>query len=524
MSLADSFTAPATCLVSGGNMLMSGLPPGWAAVVAVGSVLLILWAFFSPVRQQASREGVDPTRWPLLGPLLIWLGHTPWVLVTMRLAMVTLFLLIITAGLFGSPMPRQNAATLLTWNLWWSGVIVSVFFLGSAWCAICPWDALASWLVQRRLWRRPSSDTSLELPVPRGLHGVQLATVAFLFLSWLELGYGLTVDPYATALLALLMVLLATVSLALFQKKAFCRHFCPVGRTIGAYSQLAPVSLRPRQRSICEQCRSLACYHGTDEIPPCPTSLVMGRLKQNTYCLSCGNCTLACPDDNVNWRLRPPSQEAMLDARPHMDEAWFMLVLLTITLFHGFTMLDLWENMVRQTAVWLNDSGRMILSFTLCMAFVCLLPPVLYAITVKLSQRLARSTTNYRDLFSGLAFIALPLAFGYHLAHNLMHLDTETHGIGRVLVDPLGQNLEPISTATIADWMAHPLFPPQLLHLSQVVLMLFGFWLAMLVWRHRARSLLPEVHRHGWPLLAFSLIICSLELWMLAQPMLMRFQ
>ncbi|WP_457665669.1 4Fe-4S binding protein [Thiolapillus sp.] len=524
MSLTESFTAPASCLVSGGNMLMPGLPSGWVVVAVIAILALTLWAFFLPVAERTASHGIDPTRWPLVGTSIAWLGHTPWILVGLRLLTVWLFLVIVAAGLFGTPMPRQNAATLLTWNLWWSGVIVSVFFLGSAWCAICPWDALATWLVQRRLWRRAPPGNSLDLPVPKMLRGVWVATLAFVFLSWLELGYGLTVDPYATAMLALLMVLMATLSLAIFQKKAFCRHFCPVGRTIGAYSQLAPVSLRPRQRAVCEECETLECYHGTEQIPPCPTSLVMGRLKQNTYCLSCGHCTLACPHDNVSWRLRPPSREAMLDARPHWDEAWFMLVLLTITLFHGFTMLDVWENMVRQTAVWLGDSGRLIASFTLCMALVCLLPPAFFALMVKLSHGLFQRGTGYSDLFSGLAFLTLPLAFGYHLAHNLMHLNTETHGIGQLLSNPLSREIAPLSGKTIQDWMDHPLFDPFVLHFSQMSLMLFGYWLAMLVWRHRARHLFSDNRVQGWPLLVFSLGISGVELWMLSQPMLMRFQ
>ncbi len=43
----------------------------------------------------------------------------PWPLVTLKLLVVALFLLIIVAGLFGTPIPERNIATVLTWNLWW---------------------------------------------------------------------------------------------------------------------------------------------------------------------------------------------------------------------------------------------------------------------------------------------------------------------------------------------------------------------------------------------------------------------
>jgi polyferredoxin len=524
MSLGGAFTAPATCLVAGGNMLMAGLPPGWIGLTAIGVLGLASWALLAPAPERRPSTGLDLSRLPIVGPWVALLTRSPYLLLGLRLLTVAAFLLIVGAGLFGTPMPRQNAATLLTWNLWWTGVIVSVFFLGSAWCAICPWDALATWLVHHRLWRRADAGASLDLPVPQRLRGVWVASLAFLALSWLELGFGLTASPYATALLALLMVLGATASLAVFQKKAFCRHFCPVGRTIGAYSQLAPLALRPREAATCATCDTLACYHGTETVPPCPTSLVMGRLRQNTYCLSCGNCTQSCPHDNVGWRLRPPSREAMLDARPHWDEAWFMLILLSVTLFHGITMLQPWETSLRRLALWLHDSGQLLPSFTLGMALCCGIPVLAYMAVVEASRRLSGGQRSYRDLFSGLAFLALPLAFGYHLAHNMMHLNTETHGMSLVLSNPLGVDAQPLSSAVINDWMQHPLFTPWVLHLGQSLLMLFGFWLSMLVLRHRARHLLPDVRRHGWPLWLFALGITAFQLWMLAQPMSMRFQ
>lgn len=511
-------------MTEAGEMLMEGLPAEWAWLVGGGFLLLCFWALWVPVSEPRPAKGLDVTRLPLLGHCLQGLTRTPWLLVALRMASVALFLLVVAAGFFGTPVPGQNAATLLTWNLWWTAVIFSVFLFGSAWCAICPWDTLAGWLVRRRVWGRGSISGSLELSVPSSLRGVWVATAAFLFLSWLELGFGLTVDPYATAVLALVMVLVATLSMAVFRRKAFCRHFCPVGRTIGAYSQLAPVALRPRQPAVCDGCTTLECYHGTQRVEPCPTSLVMGRLRENTYCTSCGNCTQSCPHHNVGWRLRPPSQEAMIEARSHWDEAWFMLALLSVTLFHGVTMLPPWEEAVRSIALWLGGSGRLIPGFTVGMFLVCLLPVLLYGAVVAVTHHLLGKSISYHDLFSGLAFVTLPLAFGYHLAHNVMHVGTETRGVGGVLVDPFGLDAEPLSMQVMMEWMNDPLLPPFLLHLAQSFLLLFGFWLAMLVLRHRARALLGDDRRHMGPLLLFALLVGGGELWLLAQPMLMRFQ
>jgi polyferredoxin len=77
----------------------------------------------------------------------------------------------------------------------------------------------------------------LQFTVPKKLRNLWPATLLFVGLSWLELGVGVTASPYATALMAILMVLLAVLAMVLFKDKAFCRYFCPVGRTVGVYSQ-----------------------------------------------------------------------------------------------------------------------------------------------------------------------------------------------------------------------------------------------------------------------------------------------
>lgn len=239
--------------------------------------------------------------------------------------------------------------------------------------------------MRRRLWLRAHPNNSLNLVVPKQIRNIWPALLLFIGLTWLELGFGITINPYITALLALLMVVMATISLVVFEDKAFCRYFCPVGRTIGFYSQLAPVELRPIDNDVCARCTTLECYHGTDTIDPCPTHLVMGRLKQNTYCTSCGNCSQSCPEQNIAWKLRPPSQEAIEDARPHWDEAWFMLSLLALTAFHGVTMMPFFEDGLTQLASLINDSGQLLLSFTILLLVSLLIPLLVYLFFVWLT-------------------------------------------------------------------------------------------------------------------------------------------
>ena len=504
------------------TMTHPGLPLEWGIAVCVFMFTMTLWTMLTPVSGTGPGAYIRIVKLPLLGSLIRFASAGPWPLLILRFIMTGLFLLIIVAGLAGTLIPERNLATVLTWNIWWTGLIISVFFLGSAWCAVCPWDAIATWLVRRRLWRRAHPNNSLNLKVPRLLRSVWPALFMLTGLTWLELGVGITINPHATALLALFIVVLATVALAIYENKAFCRYLCPVGRTVGFYSQLAPVELRPIDADVCARCTTLECYHGNDTVEPCPTRLVMGRLQQNTYCLSCGNCVQSCPDHNIAWRLRPQSVEAIQTARPHLDEAWFMLALLALTGFHGLTMMPFFEGWVRTLAAAIGDSGRLLSSFSIMLMLCLSLPILIYTLCVGMTAMLARADAGYRKLFPGLAFTALPLAFAYHLAHNLSHLVRESDDLGSIIANPLGIGAEPLSMMEKHMRIMNLLIPQDLLFALQAGLIAFGFWISLRVIRHRGSVLSRGAAWRLAPMVLFAAGVSCYHLWLLMQPMVMR--
>lgn len=512
--------------VPGMIMTHPGLPVRWGLVITAIVALASLWAVFAPAPANTGNRVFSLARLPVIGGVIQHLATRLWLLLSLKVLMVAMFLLIITAGLSGSPIPERNIATVLTWNLWWAGLVLSVFLLGSAWCAVCPWDTLAQWLVKRRLWQRNDNHTGLGLRVPRALQNVWPALFLFIALTWLELGAGITTSPYATALIALLMVVLATVSLAVYQRKAFCRYFCPVGRTVGFYSQLAPVELRPIDSALCASCRTLDCYHGNATVEPCPTWLVMGRMTQNSYCTSCGNCVLSCPHGNIAWRMRTPGAEAARGARPHWDEAWFMLGLLTLTAFHGLTMMPFWESWMYRLATVTGDSGRLLWSFSIALAVCLLAVTAIYTLLVGLTRCLTHSDLPLQRFFPVFAFVTLPLAFAYHLAHNLTHLMREGVGTAAVFRNPLGIDALPLSMAERHARHLDRLLSPDVLYTLQSGLMIFGFLAAVQIVRHRGRTVLARTTNHsGWrvaPMLLFAAGVTLFHLWLLMQPQVMR--
>ncbi|MDQ6992879.1 MAG: 4Fe-4S binding protein [Mariprofundus sp.] len=498
------------------------MPLSWAEGLCCSMLLMAIWAILArlPVLSEASNRVENSS------PLAIWITRllsSQLLLLSLKLLMVGLFFLVIICGLYGTPLPQQNLATELTWNIWWAGLIVSVFFLGSGWCAICPWDTIASYLTRLNILGASDNSTRLNLAVPGVLRSVWPALLMLLLLSWLELGYGITADPYATALLAMLMLIITTTSHALFERKAFCRYFCPVGRTIGFYSQLAPVALRPVDPQVCSRCETLECYRGSEQVEPCPTGLLMKNLKENSYCTSCTNCVRSCPTANISWKLRPLSQEARQDARPRHDEAWFVIALLALALLHGLTMMPIWEQQLQQLSAWLGESGLLLWGFTILLATTLLLVASLYAAAIAVTMKLCRQRIGFKKLFIDMAFMLLPLAFGYHIAHNLTHLWRENSWSW--LLHPFGLPTQALpSMSRVMPTMGSG---EAGLFILQSGFMLFGFCMSLLILRHRAARLAShDSNRRGFsllPLALFALLITILQLWLLTQPMMMRF-
>ncbi len=506
------------------TMVHPGLPIAWAAVA-----MLMMIGLSLPVLRgspgNASRSDGDHmlslTALPMIGPALHEALRRPWLLLTLRILTAALFLLLIAAGLFGSPIPERNLATVLTWTFWWTGIVIAVLLLGSAWCAICPWDALAAWLVRRRLWRRGAPHTSLNLRYPSWLRNQWPALSMLAGLTWLELGVGVTTSPYATALLGLAMVVMATTSMALFERKGFCQYVCPIGRTLGAYSTTVPVAVRPIDPLVCADCKTLECYHGTDQIEPCPTHLVIGRTDVNQFCTSCGACVQSCPSHNVSWGVRPVANEAMHHTRGHWDGAWFMVGLVALTSFHGLTMLPEWEQWMRHSARWIGDSGQLLWTFSLGMALSLVLIAGTFVVTIRLTQRLGPRQADFKPLFNNLALAVLPLAFAYHIAHNLSHMLRESHGTWAVFVNPFGRGTLPLSTTERHALMTLPI-PEQLLFTLQAGLIVLGLGLAVRILGARARKIGLDRGVSRVPTTTFLLGVSGMNLWLLTQPMIMR--
>jgi YHS domain-containing protein/ferredoxin len=441
-----------------------------------------------------------------------------------QLVMVILFTVIIAAGLFGNQNPALNIAPLMTWTIWWGLLPVLILFAGKAWCYACPWDAVAGWLEKLRLWKKTDDGISMNHRWPRAIRNVSIATILFVGLTWVELGFGVTMRPMVTAYLALGMLFMAIVSAMLFDKKSFCRYGCLVGRVSGLYALFGGTEVRSRSAAVCDGCRTKECVKGSDTAYGCPTFLYPGKLDTNTYCIQCMECVQACPHDNLAVNLRPWGADLAIEGKPRSDEAYLALLMLSITGFHGLTMTPAWQQLID----WIRgsvDFGR-VLGFSSGMALIMLAPIGIYAaligVSMLLGQAHALKPLTYRDYFVRYAYALLPIALFYHIAHNLEHLLMEGPKVLAMVSDPLGWSWNLFGSA---GWSIPPLISLSNLWVVQVLLVLIGhvysLWVAQKV-SLRLFGGARAAFRSQLPMLVGMIAFSVFSLWLLKQPMEMR--
>jgi hypothetical protein len=445
----------------------------------------------------------------------------------LQVPVVLAFLFVIFAGLFGNPDPARNIAPVLTWNIWWMGLIFFAFFAGEIWCTVCPWMAIPDWIT-RGLGRMRGSMPGLGLPWPKWMKTLYPAIFMFLFVTWLELAYEAPYRPDVTAWMAIAMVVGAGATLLIFEKKAFCRWLCPVGRVTGQYGTTGMLEIRRRDTAICHSCQTKDCLHGNEHGLPCPTSEFMGAMNENTYCTMCTECIKTCPHDNVVLNVRVPLADLMGPHRRKVEEAWLLLMILGITIFHGLAMIPLWtHDTLPPLREWLDatlgfDPGYLVVFSASMVGFLAALVG-LYALFCA-GIRAASGTLAYRfkDFFVAHAYDLLPLALAYHLAHNSLHFFYEGSKLVRLISDPLGWGWNLFGTA---DWPLTMLIPIQVLWIAQVVLVLSGQVASVFITRRTLFRMLGNrtQARRAFLIAAFLLMLVSLlSLWLLNQPMEMR--
>jgi polyferredoxin len=391
---------------------------------------------------------IDLTRLPWLKRAL----RSRWPQFILRALALGGFLLAIMTGLLGTPVGSRNFAIVFVWIAWWALLMLSIVpLLGRGWCSICPIPMPGEWLQQGAVLKPKGGGAGLGKRWPNRLRNIWLQNGAFALVALFST--IVLTQPSVSALVLAAFLLIATGTSLIFERRAFCRYLCPVGGFIGLYSQLAPVELRVKNRSVCVEHVERTCYTGSEDGYGCPWQVFPGGMIKNTYCGLCMECLRTCPHDNIALNLRSLGADLEPARGRKLDEAFKAFLMLGSALMYSAVLLGPW-GLLKNSAYSIGTPAWLLYAL-LFLAFVFGVIPGAFWLAVRIGRGLAggkkksRGTTMRRD-FIQLAYSLVPLGLAAWIAFSLAFVFTNLSYLWPALSDPFGWGWDLFGTAGAA--------------------------------------------------------------------------
>jgi len=431
-----------------------------------------------------------------------------WPLLIIRAGTLGGLVFAILAGIFGTPVGNRNFAIVAVWIAWWAAMmLVMVPFLGRGWCAICPIPMPGEWLQNGAvLGPIPNQKKGKAYRhFPKVFRNIWLQNVAFTVLALFSA--VILTRPSVTAWVLLGMILLALGMGLIFERRSFCRYVCPVGGFIGLYSQLAPLELRVINTQVCKAHIEKSCYHGSENGYGCPWNVYPGGMKVNTNCGLCMECINTCDYDNIALNLRAFGADIHPKNKIKLDEAYKTFIMLGSVLVYSTIMLGPWGAL--KDAAYQVGSLPWFGYALVLLAITWVLLPGLFYLATQITKHLAPTPHRPRQTFTTYAVALLPLGLAAWVAFSFSFVFANISYLWPVLSDPFGWGWNLIGTAGFswAPYLGN--LVPQL----QVIVLVGGlFWSG-----YSAQKISAEMnsHRQSWPVMAFSLLVTLILLWLL---------
>jgi uncharacterized membrane protein YidH (DUF202 family) len=267
-----------------------------------------------------------------VGRLLRW----PPLRFLLALPSVALLVLVLSSAFLGPADPRLNAATTVTWDVWFCLVFVLIVTTGRGWCLICPFGAVSEAVQRRALWG-PGRAVASRRVLPPGLtrYGYLLPIAGLITLTWIEERFAIAEGgaPRLTGYLMVAILVLTLAGFLLLARRGYCRYLCPLSGLIGILGAVAPVAgFRSRDVAACRACTTRECLRSTPSQGGCPWYAWPGAQESNLSCGLCTECYQACPTDQVGLYLTAPLDSVVRPQHRRADVGWGMAALLGLAI------------------------------------------------------------------------------------------------------------------------------------------------------------------------------------------------
>jgi polyferredoxin len=395
-----------------------------------------------------------------------------------------IFVVLIMAGLVGTPVGNHNAAIVLVWILWFFLLVAVMIPIGGRiWCAMCPLPAPAEWIGRLGIVRKGRRNpVSLGRRWPKRLDNMWLQNLGFLTVC--TFSPIILTRPEATSYLLLGLIGLAIVIGLVYVKqrragRLFCKYVCPVGGFIGLYSLMGAFELKVKDPKVCRADKDRRCITGCDGAWGCPWYEYPGNMDRNLYCGLCTECIKACTKDNLVLRFRPFGQDLLKKRR--LDEAFKSFIMLGsgimfVAVFFGWwgALKDLADPLPEALLKGPFQWGRLALYTVIFWGLTLgVLPGLGWAAAWVSRWAAADPTQKVKALFVDYAYALVPLGLMAWVAFVLGMAMVNGSYVISVVSDPFGWGWDLFGTANFPWTPFLPDWAPYL----QAALLLVGLWL-----------------------------------------------
>ncbi len=150
---------------------------------------------------------------------------------------VTLFVLIIAAGLFGHQSVLKNPAPVMVWVIWWVGFVYLTALVANIWPFLNPWSSIFQALEEL------SGFSFGKINYPPRL-GVWPAFVLFMVFSWIELVWSGSERPRQLALTILAYSVLCWIGMAIYGRQTWLKRGEVFSIVFSIFARFSPLEVR----------------------------------------------------------------------------------------------------------------------------------------------------------------------------------------------------------------------------------------------------------------------------------------
>ncbi|MBI4451670.1 4Fe-4S binding protein [Candidatus Woesearchaeota archaeon] len=336
-----------------------------------------------------------------------------------QLPTLVFFCFIVYFFFWGPLSYGRNPGSVLAWTLWWPLVPLTFVLLGRLWCMACPLPLFGD-VIQKFIHptRKPGAFLMK--------YGIWIMDGIFIAITLFDRLYGMVDTPWLSGAVFALILLGVLVISVRYERRAFCKHICFLGGVSGNYSMLAGLSVESKDKQVCAECRTKACYFGSGTSAACPYSNVIQSKDSMRNCTLCANCIKSCPKDNVALRIRGIASELWSHARVSFSESFFAKLMVGIVIIQNLGMLAVWGDL--QGALERHGLHAKLAIAVLYFGAIAA-PLALMTLSSAISSRLQTQPSSTVQNFAAFGYAFIPIDVAGHIAHNAFHLLAEGKSI-----------------------------------------------------------------------------------------------